>query len=65
MCINGELFLEQAKGYPPVPTLVLVGVEPKHLPLRPQQPPPEEGVNGHGGAQAAHPSRDGGLEEPA
>lgn len=55
---------EWPKGYSPVPTLVLVGVEPKDLPLRPQKAAPEEGVNDHGGAQTTEPSGDGGLEEP-
>lgn len=55
---------EWPKGYSPVPALVLVGVEPKDLPLRPQKATPEEGVNDHGGAQTTEPSGDGGLEEP-
>lgn len=64
-CINIKLLSERPKGYPPVPTLVLVGVEPEDLPFRPQQAAPEEGVDGDGGAQTTEPGGDGGLEEPA
>lgn len=38
------------EGYAPLGTLILHGVEPQDLALRPQPPPPEEAVHQHGQA---------------
>lgn len=51
------------KGYAPGSTLVLVGIEPEHFPLGPQQAAPEEGINGNCGAEATKPGRDGSFHK--
>lgn len=44
VCVGGWTTKE---GYAPLGTLILHGVEPQDLALRPQPPPPEEAVHQH------------------